>query len=197
MRIYTHTQTETVDTGYNMFHRPLSPLRVFGPFIEFNASKFTSDQDAEDINKLITQNTPAYAVNSDYLGYFDRPSLSIEFRIPSENEFTRTREHVTSNIMVDARSRRITEATIRFPEVETTAVELEPLNDFMETIVPDKFRARMDRYAPGTRTFYYPHVHYSTTRRGDEGPLISTQVMGLNQMIKDWYDGIDELKVTD
>lgn len=174
--------------------RPLSRFRPFGPFIQYNASSFTSDQDARDINEAITRDTPAIMLESEYMGFFDDPSLNVEFRIPSENDFTRTREHVSSALSVDAESRRIREATIRFPEVNSTLADLDALNKFMAEIVPEPYRARMDTYTPNAMKFYYPHVHYSTTRRREQGPLVGTQVMKLNKMVKDWYEGVSKVK---
>lgn len=174
--------------------RPLSSLRPFGPFIQYNASSFTSDQDARDINEAITRDTPAIILESEYMGFFDDPSLNVEFRISSENDFTRTREHVSSAVVVDAESQRITETTIRFPKVHSGLVNLDALNEFMEEIVPEPYRARMDTYAPNAMKLYYPHVHYSTTRRRKQGPLVGTQVMKLNKMIKDWYEGVSRVK---
>jgi hypothetical protein len=169
--------------------RPLSSLRPFGPFIQYNASSFTSDQDARDINEAITEGTPAEMSESVYQDRTDNPTLYISFEIPSENEITESRDMITSAITVSAESRRISEATIRFPKVSSRNASKSEITQFVKKISPDLYRVRINDYIEDGTQFYYPHVHYSTRRRGEEGPVIGTQVMKLNKMIKDWYGG--------
>lgn len=184
--------------------RPLSDIRPFGPLFSDNSNisgigqnghVFKSDSDVERVANAVIRRTPAILKEAKYQGYFSTPSAYFDFSLPSSNPFTITRDYFSSSITANAETGNIKELSIRFPAVEATDVEIEDMQKFVERITPDIYRVRIQyqEHVDGDVPELHPHVHYSTARRGQEGPYLPDEALNLNRMIKAWYSQIDTL----
>jgi len=176
--------------------RPLANKRPIGPVLDYSDSNgsavYQSDEDVLKTAEAIVRRTPAEINRAEYQGYFSDPSIYIDFQIVSASPYTMTREYHSSSVSAKAQTGKMSEFSMRFPAISTEYISESSINEFIDSITPELYRVRVQRFELDENSYYHPHIHYSKQRRGEYGPKLDDEAPRINSIIKQWYSGIDD-----
>ena len=179
--------------------RPFADKRLVGPFLNMQLSQSSSDvyknnDDVQRAGDRIVSRTPATVKRAEYQSYFETPSIYIDFELPSASPYTMTREYHSSSLTAEASTGKMSEFTMRFPAVESEYISESDFIEFMDDIVDDFYRVRIDTFelAEGIE-YYHGHMHFSGKRRDKLGPVLEDEIPEINGTIRRWYTKINEV----
>lgn len=172
-----------------------------GPFVRGysqNRDAFRSDSEVQRVAFQMLKETPGELREASFNDFFSDPIVFIDFFLPSANPGTITREHFTSSLTAGSEKGRISEMSIRFPAINVSDVDLDKLDDFIESIKSNpnyEVRTQVhDSIEEGRgEPEYHPHIHHSRKKTGIEGPPLKTEASKINNTIKEWYSGIGDV----
>lgn len=174
----------------------LGPLTQ--PSFNQNEPAFQDEEDVLKIAERIVRRTPGEIRQADFMGFFDEPTIFIDFFLPSDNFKTIDRNHFTSSLTARANNSRISEMSIRFPAIKISDIDQDKLQNFLEDVNPDplfEVRIQVQELVDDEDQIpeYHPHIHFSKTKIGRFGPKLIDEAPEMNKMIRKWYSDVGEM----